>query len=99
MTTKRSLFASIALVGALLAAAASSAVADVKLYVIEKAVAARDWLVAFVLAPTQMTQPPAGQLVQREPAVLLVAARAFVARLLRRETPHIEAGWRMCPSV
>ena len=35
----------------------------------------------------------------REPSVLLVQARAFYFRLIRRETPLITSQWRMCPSV
>lgn len=32
------------------------------------------------------------------PAVLLVAAKAFVLRKIRREAPRIENSWRLCPS-
>ncbi len=59
---------------------------------------ARDWLVSVVFAPVQMSQPPAGQVVDR-PRVLLVAARAFVARLAQRMRPRVTPGWRLCPSV
>lgn len=33
------------------------------------------------------------------PAVLLVSAKAFVLRKIRREAPRIENSWRMCPST
>lgn len=35
----------------------------------------------------------------RAPSVLLVAAKSFVLRLVRREAPRIENTWRMCPSA
>ena len=31
--------------------------------------------------------------------VPLVQAKAFVARLVKRERPHTTDGWRMCPSI
>lgn len=34
----------------------------------------------------------------RAPSVLLVQAKAFVLRKIRRETPRIENSWRLCPS-
>jgi IS4 transposase len=40
-----------------------------------------------------------GQAAERKPTVLRVAARSFVARLVKRETPRVEASWRMCPST
>lgn len=36
--------------------------------------------------------------VAHRPAVALVAAKNFVLRFIRRETPRIESRWRMCPS-
>lgn len=33
------------------------------------------------------------------PAVLLVQAKAFVARLAKRERPEVTGSWRMCPST
>lgn len=35
----------------------------------------------------------------RQPAVLLVQAKAFVLRLIKRERPVVTASWRMCPSI
>lgn len=35
----------------------------------------------------------------KRPAVLLVAAKSFVLRKIRREAPRIENSWRMCPST
>ena len=35
---------------------------------------------------------------EHRPAVALVAAKNFVLRFIRRETPRIESRWRMCPS-
>lgn len=37
--------------------------------------------------------------VQTRPRVALVAARAFVGRLMRRERPTVTPRWRMCPSI
>ncbi len=36
---------------------------------------------------------------QRKPAVLLVQAKMFVQRLVKRERPVVTSTWRMCPSV
>lgn len=33
------------------------------------------------------------------PWLPLVLAKAYVQRLVKRETPRMEAGWRMCPSI
>lgn len=46
---------------------------------------------AFALAASQPGTPS-------RPVVLLVKARAFVARLAKRERPVLTASWRMCPS-
>lgn len=35
----------------------------------------------------------------KEPAVLLVKAKAFVQRIVKRERPMVTPGWRMCPSI
>lgn len=35
----------------------------------------------------------------RQPAVLLLQAKAFVLRLIKRERPVVTASWRMCPST
>jgi hypothetical protein len=33
------------------------------------------------------------------PWLPLVIAEAYVQRIVKRETPRMEAGWRLCPSV
>ena len=33
------------------------------------------------------------------PAVVLVQAKAFVQRLVKRERPVVTSTWRMCPSI
>lgn len=33
------------------------------------------------------------------PVVLLVAAKAFMGRLAKRERPNVSPTWRMCPSI
>lgn len=35
----------------------------------------------------------------RQAAVLLLQAKAFVLRLIKRERPVVTASWRMCPST
>jgi len=35
----------------------------------------------------------------REPAVLLIQAKAFVSRLAQRKRPEITGAWRMCTST
>ncbi|MBV7457319.1 hypothetical protein KW843_22755 [Acidovorax sp. sif1233] len=36
---------------------------------------------------------------QREPSVALVAAKAFILRLVKRDRPRVTPMWRMCPST
>lgn len=54
----------------------------------------RDFATGFL----NCAMPPVGQVVDL-PKVERVQARAFVARLLKRERPQVTAGWRMCPST
>lgn len=71
------------------------------------AVASRDYVVAavhrawdFVLDGLQVAaavQPVSPS--QREPSVALVAAKAFILRLVKRERPQVTPMWRMCPSI
>jgi uncharacterized damage-inducible protein DinB len=84
---------------AVAAAIALAAVASTAFHAIAQTVAhVRDvgysWLGATVAAIATRDQAA-----QRKPAVLLVQARAVVARLVKRETPRVEASWRMCPST
>ena len=37
--------------------------------------------------------------IQRQPLVRFVAAKAFTARFLKRERPQMSGSWRMCPSI
>lgn len=71
------------------------------------AVASRDYVVAAVhrawdfvvegLRVTAAVQPVSPS--QREPSVALVAAKAFILRLVKRERPRVTPMWRMCPSI
>lgn len=36
---------------------------------------------------------------QRKPSVALVAAKAFVLRMVKRYRPNVTPMWRMCPST
>jgi hypothetical protein len=77
-----------------IAAAASFAVATVHAVRVTAAYL-RDW--AF-LGLENLHQTPAGE-ISSLPTVRRVRAHAFVARLLKRERPHVTSGWRMCPST
>lgn len=78
--------AAIAVIG--IASAAVMAVRDA-------VVALRDWAYSGL---ENLHQTPAGE-VSSQPTVQRVRAHAFVARLLKRERPHVTSGWRMCPST
>lgn len=55
---------------------------------------ARDWVIKVVTGPVDM------QSVEPKRAdPQLVRAAPFLARILKRERPRMEAGWRMCPST
>jgi hypothetical protein len=56
----------------------------------------RDWAVKLVTGPVDMKRD--GVQFNR-PDPQLVRAQAFVARILKRDTVRVEAGWRMCPSI
>lgn len=87
-------------IAAIACAAAAGAFASV-------AVASRDYVVSavhrawdFVLDGFRMeasVQPASPS--QREPSVALVAAKAFILRLVKRERPRVTPLWRMCPST
>jgi hypothetical protein len=70
--------------------------------VIDTAVAvwrtSRDFVVRVVLAPIAMCSARAG-VVAAKPRLLLIAARSFFARCVRRAQPRVEAQWRMCSSA
>jgi hypothetical protein len=90
--TRSSRFFSVLAVACLAAASAFSAAAD-------RAVSAArlgiDRLLTAWMEPFQaQTQPPT----QEKPRVALVAARAFVGRVLKRR-PSVHPSWRMCPSI
>lgn len=74
---------------------------------VSAAVATRDYVVtsvarvwnfaisAFVGAAQVQPKSPS----QVQPCVALLAARSFVARMLRRDRPAVTPGWRLCPSA
>lgn len=80
--------------------AAAGAIASV-------AIASRDYVVSavhrawdFVLdsfAPLARVQPKAPS--DLNPIALLVAAKAFMQRLAKRDRPRVTPMWRMCPSI
>jgi hypothetical protein len=58
----------------------------------------RDWVVRVAMAPIAMCSARAGVLAQK-PALVLIAARSFFARWVRRAQPRLEAQWRLCSSA
>lgn len=56
----------------------------------------RDWAAKVFTGPIDMRRD-AAQFNRPDPQ--LVRASSFVARILKRENPRVEAGWRMCPSI
>jgi hypothetical protein len=93
-SSHRSLLVLACLSMAAIAAAACRAVSTLA----ESAYAAvKDFAVAFTLRGLDLVAraEPEG----RSPAVLLVQAKAFVQRVMKRERPVMTVGWRMCPSV
>lgn len=95
---KRSFGMSLALAAAMCLGVAKAACHDVHQLIVRIHGMARDFVIG-LLAPIQkLAQPKAGT-VQHSTTLTLVAARAYVARSLRRDPPRLEAQWRMCPSV
>lgn len=90
---KRTLFASIALAALACASIAVAAVHRISDTFLTAVSAFKDFAKdAFkAVAEKQATQAVI--------AVPLVQAKAFVARLVKRERPRTTDGWRMCPSI
>lgn len=97
MLSRLSRFASLALVAAVLSVTegAYNVSRTIVLGVRTALVALRDW--AYV-GLENLHQTPAGE-ISSKPTVARVKAHAFVARLLKRDRPHVTSGWRMCPST
>lgn len=86
-------------VAAMLTASAAVATAvDVLQLAYRRAREAFDWL-ASLLVPAATRRTPTATQAPPLRTPLLVAARAFNACMLRRDYPHVEQRWRMCPSV
>lgn len=58
----------------------------------------RDWLTEKAFAFVAGV-PRQAEAVKHMQAVPFVQARAFVARLIKRERPVLTSDWRMCPSI
>jgi len=54
-----------------------------------------EWFMKVFIGPVDVR----AETLQLPVAKALHRAAAFVARLLKRERPRMEAGWRMCPSI
>lgn len=81
-----------AAIACLAVASAISAAADRVLGAVRRGF---DRLVAAWVEPFQPQAEPPGQ---EKPRVALVAAKAFVLRVLKRR-PTVHPSWRMCPSI
>jgi hypothetical protein len=91
MTRSRLLFSALA-AACLAGAAALSAAADRLVGAVSRGFGR---LIAAWAEPFQpQVEPPS----QEKPRLALVAARAFVARVLKRR-PTVHPSWRMCPSI
>ncbi|CAN7343400.1 hypothetical protein LJR074_001960 [Acidovorax sp. LjRoot74] len=92
MTRSRPLFSLLSLAAVAVAAACSAVASTVSAgfgY-------ARDFIVAtFTDAPRAACAVPS----QASPRVVLVAAKAFAHRLMKRRPTVQPSSWRMCPSV
>lgn len=92
----RSRFASLLAVAAISVLAAVSATVTATMRAVRDTVAfVRDWVYSGL---ENLHQTPAGE-ISTKTTVQRVRAHAFVARLLKRDRPHVTSGWRMCPSV
>ncbi|WP_294767218.1 hypothetical protein [uncultured Rhodoferax sp.] len=58
---------------------------------------AKDFAVKFTLDAVKLVA--GAQPESKGPTVVLVQAKAFVQRILKRERPRVMPGWRMCPSI
>lgn len=92
---KRSAFASLAALTFAAAASVGSACID---FAKRSYGAVRAFAVSLFEPLARMDRIDAGQVAHR-PTVERIAAKAFLARLVKRDRPRIEAGWRMCPSA
>ena len=90
--TRSSRFFSVLAAACLAAASAFSATADRVVSALSYGIVRL--LVAWVEPFKPQVKPPS----QEKPRVALVAARSFIARLMRRERPTVTTRWRMCPS-
>lgn len=96
----RSSFRSLIAIAALAVSAASrafvtAAVAS-RAYVVGAVTRARDFLLnAFTPATSIQPKEPS----EHKPRMALVAAKAFIQRLAKRERPRVTPMWRMCPST
>lgn len=90
---RSSRFVSLIALACMAAASAMSAAAD-------RVVAAVSYGIDRVLSawvePFQLQTKAPGQ---EKPRVALVAVKAFVLRLAKRERPNVTPRWRMCPSA
>ncbi len=97
--TRSSRFFSVLAVACLAAASAFSAAADHLMSAADRVVGAVsrgfDRLIAAWVEPFQPQVKPSSQ---EKPRVALVAAKSFVARVLKRR-PSVHPSWRMCPST
>lgn len=96
---KSTILRSLAVIGLMLAASFTATwriVTDAADLVVQTYRDAKQWVFKVVVTGLAMAgSKPSG----RRPVVLLVQARAFYTRLIRRDRPRMTDGWRMCPSI
>lgn len=76
-----------------------AAIAACASMVVSAAECVRDVAASVLREPISQHEVATPVLPLAKPRVMLVSARSFVARLMRRERPALSPGWRMCPSV
>lgn len=83
---------------AVVATAAMAAVRDIERRAISVATSAWRWIESFTLAVVASVASCAARYLPG-PAVVLLAARRYLVRQMKRQRPLVAARWRMCPSV
>lgn len=58
----------------------------------------RAWVVDQIFTAARLAPTKAGE-VAKQPEQALRVAKAYVARMVRRERPHIESNFRLCSST
>lgn len=87
-----------AIVAIAIAAASAVTTAATDIYAYAVAAVHRAWDYVSTSFRTLPSSPPKAQ-ADLNPISLLVAAKAFMQRMSKRERPRVTPLWRMCPSI